>query len=138
MKLRITISKYHSWSLCQISPQIMLLSTITYTNHAITYTNCNFSRGHYSLDLILVDVKFIPHLGLVHRKKTCIIRFYFFLLTSPNNKISDTTQKSVHILTGVQAGKPQQRAPITVGPRHRSLKNVKTRYYLKTAGDVPS
>ena len=29
MKLRITISKYHSWYLCQISP----------TNHAITYTN---------------------------------------------------------------------------------------------------
>ena len=29
MKLRITISKYHSWYLCQISR----------TNHAITYTN---------------------------------------------------------------------------------------------------
>ena len=28
MKLRITISKYHSWYLCQISLQIMLLPTL--------------------------------------------------------------------------------------------------------------
>ena len=51
--------------------------------------------------------------------------FIFILLTSPNNKISDTTKKSVHIFTKVQAGTPQQRAPITADPSHRSLKKCK-------------
>ena len=36
----------------------------------------------------------------------------------PNNKISETTKKSVHVFTGVQPGTPQQRAPLTAGPRH--------------------
>ena len=30
MKLRITVLKYHSWYLCQILPQIMLLPTLIY------------------------------------------------------------------------------------------------------------
>ena len=48
-------------------------------------------------------------------------------VTSQNNKISDTTKKqqqqqqqqNVHIITGVQAGTLQRRAPITAGPTHR-------------------
>ena len=45
MKLRITIiSKYHSWCLCQISLQIMLLPILTIINfqslHAVTCNEC--------------------------------------------------------------------------------------------------
>ena len=74
--------------------------------------------------------------SFIGRKPALYVSIFFFL-TLPN-KLSDTTKKSVHIFTGVQAGTPPQRAPITAGPRHRSLKNVKTRYYLKTTGVVPS
>ena len=44
----------------------------------------------------------------------------------PNNKIFDT-EKKVYMYSQdwVQAGTPQQRAPITAGPGHRSI-NVKT------------
>ena len=35
MKLRITISKYHSWNLCEASPQIMLLPTQKQTSDTI-------------------------------------------------------------------------------------------------------
>ena len=47
------------------------------------------------------------------------IAIYFILLTSPDNKVSDTTRKKVymHIFTGVQVGTPQRQAPITVGPK---------------------
>ena len=73
-----------------------------------------------------------------------MLSFYFILLLSlltlPNNKISDTSKKSVHIFTEKLAGTPQQ-VPITADPRHRSLKNVKTTillFYFKTIGGVLS
>ena len=37
MKLRITILKYHSWYLCQISLQIMLLPILTLLQHFLPY-----------------------------------------------------------------------------------------------------
>ena len=42
MKLRITILKYHSWCLCQISLQIMLLPILICFND--DYRNCNSTR----------------------------------------------------------------------------------------------
>ena len=53
---------------------------------------------------------------------TCKLLFtllFFILLTLPDNKVSDTMRKKVymHLFTGVQAGTPQQQAPITVGPK---------------------
>ena len=38
----------------------------------------------------------------------------------------------------MQAGTPQQRAPVNERPGHRSLRNVKQQYYLKTTSNVPS
>ena len=43
MKLRITILKYHSWYLCQISLQIMLLPILILTAREITYNNFEIS-----------------------------------------------------------------------------------------------
>ena len=40
VKLRITISKYHSWYLCQISPQIMLLPILIFALLVISI--CDF------------------------------------------------------------------------------------------------
>ena len=37
----------------------------------------------------------------------------------------------------MQEGTPQQRAPVNDGPGHRSLRNVKQQFYLKTS-NVPS
>ena len=37
MKLRITILKYHSWYLCQISLQIMLLPILAQRHHYINF-----------------------------------------------------------------------------------------------------
>ena len=47
------------------------------------------------------------------------IAIYFILLTSPDNKVSDTTRKKVymHIFMGVQVGTPQRQVTITAGQR---------------------
>ena len=41
MKLRVTILKYHSWYLCQISLQIMLLPIQILTHNAILMDTTN-------------------------------------------------------------------------------------------------
>ena len=75
--------------------------------------------------------------GIPLSKTTMLCSFFFKLCNSLNfrRRLRSQTsakqdkwnyKKSVHIFTGVQAGTPQQRAPLTAGPRHRSLKNVKT------------
>ena len=62
------------------------------------------------------------HRGLLSQAKSsqanCYL-LYFILLTSPDNKISDATKKSIDvcIFTGVQVGTPQQQAPFTAGPK---------------------
>ena len=33
-----------------------------------------------------------------------LVSYLRFIITLPNNKISDTTKKGIHIFTGVQAG----------------------------------
>ena len=70
MKLRITILKYHSWYLCQISPQIMLLPIqitfsilvilwpITWPYTAITFFLIAFSNYNVVLILSLKNVLF--------------------------------------------------------------------------------
>ena len=56
VKLRITISKYHSWYLCQISLQIMLLPTsITPDEPSLFSTSTGNSRG-LQLSLVFGDL----------------------------------------------------------------------------------
>ena len=73
-QLYITISKYHSWCLCQLSLQIML--------HCITYTNHSFLIVHSKQKLTLLVVP-----GLLHIL-TLITSFYLvfitFVRTHPN------------------------------------------------------
>ena len=45
MKLRITILKYHSWYLCQISLQIMLLLILIWLINEGTIKNCHGELG---------------------------------------------------------------------------------------------
>ena len=71
-------------------------------------------------------------------RKPALYVSILFLLASPN-KLSDTTKKSVHIFTGVQYRRGHRHSERQLlRAQDRSLKNVKTRYYLKTTGVVPS
>ena len=58
MKLRMTISKYRSWHLCQISLQIMLLPTQTIC--VLLFSNCKRDK--------------VQH---IHEQIVCVSDFYY-------------------------------------------------------------
>ena len=72
VKLRITISKYHSWYLCQISLQIMLLPIQTYRNQV--FLRMSHVLVPFHSPLILTDELTCKNVILESQTQSCVTR----------------------------------------------------------------